>query len=99
MQDRSCVKVPHNLPMQELSDPPDTKNSAAGADVVTLGDAWLGPAIRQGLVQPLPYAGVEFCVSLRPEMCVEKCGGETKTPYYKCRQVLPRAKLSFSAQE
>ena len=24
------------------------------ADVVSLGDTWMGPAIRQGLIQPLP---------------------------------------------
>ena len=26
------------------------------ADAVTLGDAWLGHAIQQGLVQPIPDA-------------------------------------------
>ncbi len=46
----------HELVAQELSDPSGTKNSAAGADVVTLGDAWLGPAVRAGLVQPIPNA-------------------------------------------
>jgi hypothetical protein len=29
---------------------------AGAADVVTLGDAWLGPAIKQGLIQPIPSA-------------------------------------------
>jgi hypothetical protein len=31
-------------------------NSAASADVVTLGDAWLGAAVKRGLVQPIPGA-------------------------------------------
>lgn len=30
------------------------KNSAARADAVVLGDAWLAPAIRAGLIQPIP---------------------------------------------
>lgn len=30
--------------------------AAATADAVTLGDAWLGPAIQQGLLQPIPHA-------------------------------------------
>ena len=43
---------------QELSEAPGsrTKQSAALADVVTLGDSWLAPAIRNGLIQPLPNA-------------------------------------------
>eukprot|EP00955_Chlamydomonas_euryale_P087053 364265-Chlamydomonas_euryale.AAC.19 len=40
---------------QELSDP-NGKQSAGAADVVTLGDAWLGPAIQQRLVAPIPNA-------------------------------------------
>lgn len=32
------------------------KQSAARADAVTLGDAWLAPAIRAGLLQPIPDA-------------------------------------------
>ncbi|KAJ9529617.1 hypothetical protein QJQ45_014377, partial [Haematococcus lacustris] len=40
---------------KELSDPADTKNSAAGADCVSLGDAWLAPAIQRRLLQPLPH--------------------------------------------
>jgi hypothetical protein len=32
------------------------KNSAAKADAVTLGDAWLAPAIQAGLIQPIPAA-------------------------------------------
>ncbi|CAL8462508.1 g2041 [Coccomyxa elongata] len=35
---------------------PSKKNSAARADAVSLGDAWLGPAIRAGLIQPIPDA-------------------------------------------
>ncbi|KAK9843320.1 hypothetical protein WJX74_010303 [Apatococcus lobatus] len=42
---------------KELSDP-KKKNSAATADAVTLGDAWLGPAIARGLLQPIPEAKV-----------------------------------------
>lgn len=34
------------------------KNSAATADAVTMGDAWLGPAIARGLLQPIPEADV-----------------------------------------
>lgn len=30
------------------------RNSAAKADAVTLGDAWLAPAISRGLIQPIP---------------------------------------------
>jgi hypothetical protein len=30
------------------------KKSAALADAVTLGDAWLAPAIQQGALQPIP---------------------------------------------
>ncbi|KAL6747850.1 hypothetical protein V8C86DRAFT_2896496 [Haematococcus lacustris] len=40
---------------KELSDPADTKNSAAGADCVSLGDTWLAPAIQRRLLQPLPH--------------------------------------------
>ena len=29
---------------------------ACTADAVTLGDAWLAPAIQQGLLQPIPAA-------------------------------------------
>lgn len=43
-------------PPQELADPADTANSCSTADVVSLGDAWLGPAIRRGLIQPIPNA-------------------------------------------
>jgi hypothetical protein len=43
-------------PRQELRDPPGTKNSAAAADVVSLPDAWLAPAIAAGLLQPVPNA-------------------------------------------
>ena len=32
------------------------KQSAARADAVTLGDAWLAPAIKAGLLQPIPDA-------------------------------------------
>ena len=32
------------------------RGSAAHADAVMLGDAWLGPAIRAGLLQPIPDA-------------------------------------------
>ncbi|KAI8466668.1 MAG: hypothetical protein J3K34DRAFT_379213, partial [Monoraphidium minutum] len=39
----------------ELKDP-KAKRSAGAADVVTLGDAWLAPAIREGLLQPIPSA-------------------------------------------
>lgn len=39
----------------ELQDPA-AKNSAALADVATLGDAWMAPAIRQGLIRPIPGA-------------------------------------------
>lgn len=31
-------------------------SSAGVADVVTLGDTWLGPAIQRGLVRPIPGA-------------------------------------------
>lgn len=30
------------------------RKSAAAADAVTLGDAWLAPAIQQGALQPVP---------------------------------------------
>ncbi|KAG1669301.1 hypothetical protein FOA52_014862 [Chlamydomonas sp. UWO 241] len=40
---------------EELSDPTG-KQSAGAADVVTLGDAWLGPAIARRLVSPIPNA-------------------------------------------
>ncbi|KAK9866488.1 hypothetical protein WJX84_005441 [Apatococcus fuscideae] len=40
---------------KELSDL-KKKNSAATADAVTLGDAWLGPAVARGLLQPIPEA-------------------------------------------
>jgi hypothetical protein len=33
---------------------PAKKGSAAVADVVSLGDAWLGPAIKNGLIHPIP---------------------------------------------
>ncbi|GBF91197.1 hypothetical protein Rsub_04866 [Raphidocelis subcapitata] len=39
----------------ELGDP-KAKRSAGAADVVTLGDAWLGPAAAKGLIQPIPSA-------------------------------------------
>lgn len=39
----------------ELKDPGASK-SAGAADVITLGDAWLAPAIHGGLIQPLPGA-------------------------------------------
>ncbi|KIZ01359.1 hypothetical protein MNEG_6599, partial [Monoraphidium neglectum] len=39
----------------ELKDP-KAKRSAGAADVVTLGDAWLGAAVKQGLLQPIPSA-------------------------------------------
>lgn len=45
--------------LQELFDElgnPGAKRSAGVADVVTLGDGWLGPAIRRRLVQPIPSA-------------------------------------------
>lgn len=35
------------------------KRSAGVADVVTLGDAWLGPAVARRLVQPI--AGADSC--------------------------------------
>ena len=41
--------------MQEL-ERPDEKQSAGAADVVTLGDAWLTPAIQRRLIQPIPNA-------------------------------------------
>jgi len=40
---------------KELSDL-KTKNSAGVADVTTLGDVYLAPAIREGLIQPIPNA-------------------------------------------
>uniref|UniRef100_A0A7S0RPJ7 Uncharacterized protein n=1 Tax=Chlamydomonas leiostraca TaxID=1034604 RepID=A0A7S0RPJ7_9CHLO len=40
---------------KELAKPGD-RNSAGAADVATLGDAWLGPAIKEGLLQPIPKA-------------------------------------------
>jgi hypothetical protein len=49
----------------ELKDPGASK-SAGAADVITLGDAWLAPAIHAGLIQPLPgaetYRWVGGCV-------------------------------------
>lgn len=49
----------------ELKDPGASK-SAGAADVITLGDAWLAPAIHGGLIQPLPgaetYRWVGGCV-------------------------------------
>ncbi|GLC41238.1 hypothetical protein PLESTB_001084100 [Pleodorina starrii] len=42
---------------KELSDTSGTNKRSAGvADVVTLGDSWLGAAIGRGLVQPIPGA-------------------------------------------
>ncbi|EIE23974.1 periplasmic binding protein-like II, partial [Coccomyxa subellipsoidea C-169] len=42
---------------EELGQPRSISlNSAARADAVTLGDVWLGPAIRAGLIQPIPEA-------------------------------------------
>jgi hypothetical protein len=45
---------------QDLGEP-ERKRSAALADVATLGDAWLGPAIKGGLVQPLESADTYRC--------------------------------------
>ncbi|GFR49954.1 hypothetical protein Agub_g12062, partial [Astrephomene gubernaculifera] len=40
---------------KELSDTSGRNRRSAGlADVVTLGDSWLGPAVQRGLLQPLP---------------------------------------------
>ncbi|KAG2428034.1 hypothetical protein HXX76_012019 [Chlamydomonas incerta] len=45
---------------KELSDVSGTNKRSAGiADVVTLGDAWLGPAVARRLVQPI--AGADSC--------------------------------------
>lgn len=32
------------------------KKATCSADAVTMGDAWLAPAIQQGLLQPVPGA-------------------------------------------
>jgi hypothetical protein len=42
---------------------PERKRSAAQADVATLGDAWLGPAIKAGLVQPIESADTYRCAA------------------------------------
>jgi hypothetical protein len=35
---------------------PNNKRLASAADVVTLGDSWLAPAIQRGLIQPISNA-------------------------------------------
>lgn len=48
---------------------PKAKDSAGASDVVTLGDAWLGQAVRDGLVQPIKGADTYRC------LCVLGVGG------------------------
>jgi hypothetical protein len=43
-----CRHPPHN--------PSCCASPPGAADVVTLGDAWLGAAVKQGLLQPIPSA-------------------------------------------
>lgn len=52
----TCPNPPTSR-LQELSDTSGKNKRSAGlADVATLGDAWLGPAIARGLVQSIPGA-------------------------------------------
>ena len=45
-----------NLCLQKEMSEPGEKQSSGAADVVTLGDAWLSPAIQKQLIQPIPNA-------------------------------------------
>ena len=45
--------------------------SARTADAVTLGDTWLGPAIKAGYLQPLQDVdSYRWWVSLQPRPCL-----------------------------
>lgn len=49
------IRVSSFCLQKEMSEPGE-KQSSGAADVVTLGDAWLSPAIQKQLIQPIPNA-------------------------------------------
>ncbi|KAK9807227.1 hypothetical protein WJX73_010860 [Symbiochloris irregularis] len=49
------LEIYQDLPLKGRTGKAASK-SAATADAITLGDAWLAPAIRDGLIQPIPDA-------------------------------------------
>lgn len=52
------------------------KGSAAKADAVTLGDAWLAPAIASGLIRPIPGArDSDWWVRCCPPFLLTPCMG------------------------
>lgn len=63
----TCFPFLGSVLSQELSDTSgQNKRSAGLADLVTLGDSWLGPAVQRGLVQPLPSATTSRWYRLLP---------------------------------
>ena len=70
------------------------RKSARTADAVTLGDSWLGPAIKAGYLQPLQdVESYRWWVSLRMQPCCttlptsKNCSSPAAQPYQHPRTV------------
>ncbi|HAZ46364.1 MAG TPA: polyamine ABC transporter substrate-binding protein [Cyanobacteria bacterium UBA11369] len=64
---RSWQKKPTDNNWQERLLPFGNQKTTPSADLVTLGDYWLAPAIRQGLIQPLDPKQLKAWQQLPPE--------------------------------